>query len=410
MSTFQHDDIAAVADSLIRFIEREVIPLEQENKELLSSERNIYGADGRFSTRMLDLRRHVRMRSAELGFYTMLAPEALGGGGLGAQATMVVLERLNAFCGPGRPLIEDVIVPSPFTNGLSPVLLHLDPNVLERYRDGLASGKTLLCFGLSEPDAGSDVFAMQTRAKREGDEWVLTGTKQWITNSPYADLAMIFAVTDEALARERKGGITGFLVDTRSPGFSVPSVIPTMGHLGAQIGIVSLDGVRVPDNHRLGPVNKSLKVALSGVSAGRLSMAGKCVGLATWALDQAIGYAKVRKTFGRIIGEHQAIQFMLAESAMDIYAAKSMAQNCAMRVDAGELAVKEVSMTKAFCTEMLGRVMDRCMQVHGAMGLTNELRLEEGFRQARTMRIPDGTAEIQRRTIASRLLSGDTKF
>ncbi|HMM73567.1 MAG TPA: acyl-CoA dehydrogenase, partial [Rhodocyclaceae bacterium] len=242
---------------------------------------------------------------------------------------------------------------------------------------------------------------------RDGDHWVLNGTKQWITNAPYADYAMIFAVTDEALARERKGGITGFFVETSAAGFSVPSVIPTMGHLGAEIGIVTLDNVRVHDSHRLGPVDKGLSVALGGVNVGRLGMAGTCVGLARWALDQATEYAKVRKTFGRPIADHQAVQFMLAESAMDIYAAKTMAHDCALRVDRGERATKELSMTKAFATEMLNRVMDRCIQVHGAMGLTNELRLEAGFRLARMMRIPDGTAEIQRRTIAGRLLSGD---
>src|SRR5690606_8682321 len=157
-------------------------------------------------------------------------------------------------------------------------------------------------------------------------------------------------------------------------------------------------------------VGKGLSVAIGGVNVGRLAMAGTCVGLGRWALDQALGYAKVRKTFGQPIADHQAIQFMLAECAMDLYAAKSMAQNCAWRADNGSPSAKEVSMTKAFSTEMLKRVMDRCIQVHGAMGLTNELRLEEGFRLARTMRIPDGTAEIMRRTVASRLLAGDTEI
>ncbi len=408
MNTELQEEATAIADSLIRFIDREVLPLEREHKDLLASERTIYGADGRFTEEVIALRRKVRMRSAELGFYNLFSPEELGGGGLGAQAALTIQERMNAEYGPGRTLIHAVVLPSSFTNGLSPVLRHLDPAVLARYRDDLASGNKTMCFGLSEPDAGSDVFAMKTRAVRDGDAWLLTGTKQWITNAPYADLAMIFAVTDEARARERKGGISGFLVDTKALGFSVPSVIPTMGHLGAEIGIITLDGVRVCDSHRLGELDKGLQVALGGVSTGRLSMAGTCVGMARWALAQALEYAKVRKTFGRPIAEHQAVQFMLAESAMDIYAAKCMALNCAERVDAGDPAVKEVSMVKAFATEMLNRVMDRCIQIHGAMGLTNELRLEAGFRQARTLRIPDGTAEIQRRTIAGRLLAGDS--
>ena len=197
---------------------------------------------------------------------------------------------------------------------------------------------------------------------------------------------------------------------TDTPGFSVPSVIPVMGHLGADIGIITLDQVRVPDGHRLGAVGRGLTVALDGVNAGRLSMAASCVGLARWALEQALEYVKVRKTFGRPIAEHQAVQFLLAECAMDIYASKSMIQHCAWLVDQGQTATKEVSIVKASATEMVGRVMDRCIQVHGGMGLTNELRLEEGYRWARTMRIPDGTSEIQRRTIARRLLDGDTAF
>lgn len=394
-------------DALLKFIDREVAPLEHEHRALLASERTIYTEDGRFRPEVLALRRRVRMRSAEFGFYTALSPESLGGGGLGAQAACYVQERLNAHCGPDRPLIQTVVLPSPFTNGLSPVLKHLDPAVLEAVHAKLATGDKTMCFGLSEPDAGSDVFGMRTRAVRDGDEWVINGTKQWITNAPYADYAMIFAVTDEEKARAHKGGITGFFLPTSTPGFAVPSMIPTMGHLGGDIAIVSLENVRVPDTHRLGPVDKGLVVALDGVNAGRLSMAASCLGLAQWALAQAIEYSKVRKTFGAPISNHQAVQFMLAECAMDIYAAKSMIRHCAWLIDQGQPATKEVSMVKASATEMVGRVFDRAIQVHGAMGLTNELRLEAGYRYARTLRIPDGTSEIQRRTIARQLLGGD---
>jgi acyl-CoA dehydrogenase len=404
------DEWVAFGDALIRFIDREVEPLEKEHSALLSSERTIYTEDGRYAPAVTELRRRVRRLSAEAGFYTALSEESLGGAGLGAQAAVYIQERLNAHVGPSRHLIQTVVLPSPFTNGLSPVLKHMNPQVLEDYRELLASGEKTLCFALSEPDAGSDVFAMRTRAVRDGDDWLITGTKQWITNAPYADYAMIFAVTDDEKARAGRGGITGFFLPTDTPGFSVPSTIPVMGHLGADIGIVALDQVRVPDSHRLGPVDRSLSVALDGVNAGRLSMAASCLGLARWALDQALEYAKVRKTFGKPIAEHQSVQNMLAECAMDIYASKTMIQHCAWLVDQNLPATKEVSIVKASATEMLCRVMDRCMQVHGGMGLTNELRLEEGFRFARTMRIPDGTSEIQRRTIARRLLDGDSAF
>ncbi|WP_448169567.1 acyl-CoA dehydrogenase family protein [Rhizobacter fulvus] len=399
-------DTTAIAEAVLRFIEREVVPLEARHRDVLGSERTLFQGDGRYVPEALALRRRVRMRSAELGYYSLFGDEKLGGAGLGAQVMAHVQEAINHRFGPGRPLIQTVVLPSPFTNGLSPVLRHLDAQVFERYREGIVSGDKTLCFALSEPDAGSDVLAMKTRALRDGDHWVLNGTKQWITNSPYADHAMVFALTDPEAALQRKGGVTGFFVDTGTAGFSVPRLINTVGHLGGDTGVVVLDGVRVPDDHRLGAVGRGLAVAMDGVNAGRMGMAATCLGLARWALDQAVEYAKVRKTSGVPIAEHQAVQFMLADSAMDIYAAKSMIQNCAWRIDQGQSATAQVSMVKAFSTEMLGRVMDRSIQVHGAMGLTNELRIEEGYRFARVMRIPDGTAEIQRRTIARQLLAG----
>jgi len=399
-------DTTAIAEAVLRFIEREVVPLEETHRAVLGSERTLFHADGRYVPEALALRRQVRMRSAELGYYNLFGDEKLGGAGQGAQVMAHVQEAINHRFGPGRPLIQTVVLPSPFTNGLSPVLRQLDAQVFERYREGIVSGEKTLCFALSEPDAGSDVLAMKTRALRDGDHWVLNGTKQWITNSPYADHAMVFALTDPEAAAQHRGGVTGFFVDTRTPGFSVPRLINTVGHLGGDTGVVVLDGVRVPDDHRLGAVGRGLAVAMDGVNAGRMGMAATCLGLARWALDQAVEYAKVRKTSGVPIAEHQAVQFMLADSAIDIYAAKSMLQNCAWRIDQGQSATAQVSMVKAFSTEMLGRVMDRSIQVHGAMGLTNELRIEEGYRFARVMRIPDGTAEIQRRTIARQLLAG----
>ncbi len=399
-------DTVAIAEAVLRFVEREVLPLQQRHHDLLASERTLFDASGRYVPEVLALRQQVRKRSAELGFYTLFGDEKLGGGGQGAQVMAHVQEVLNHRVGPAQALVQTVVLPSPFTNGLSPVLRHLKPDIFEQYRDGIASGDKTLCFGLSEPDAGSDAFGMKTRAVRDGDEWVLTGTKQWITNSPYADYAMVFALTDPEAAARHKGGVTGFFVDTHAPGFSVPRIINTMGHLGGDTGVIVLDGVRVRDDHRLGDVGRGLAVAMDGVNAGRMGMAASCLGLARWGLDQAVEYAKVRKTFGVPIAEHQAIQLMLADSAMDIYAAKTMIQNCAWRLDSGRAATAQVSMVKAFSTEMLGRVMDRSIQIHGGMGLTNELRLEEGYRFARVMRIPDGTGEIQRRTIARQLLTG----
>jgi acyl-CoA dehydrogenase len=399
------EDVAAIADQIVRFIDREVVTLEEQNKALLSSERAMFDDGGRYVPRVLELRKQVRMRSAELGFYTLFGAASLGGSEMGALASSHIQEVLYRRYGPDRPLIHAVVIPSPFTNGLSPVLRTLPEAVFARYRDAIASGEKTLCMALSEPDAGSDVYAMKTRAARDGAGWRLSGVKQWITNAPYADYTMAFAITDLDKVQARKGGITGFFVDMKSQGVAVPSIIPVMGHLGGDTALVTFDEVYVPDDHRLGDVDAGLRVAIGGVSAGRLGMAASCLGLAQWALDRAVEYAKVRKTFGVPIGKHQAIQFMLAECAMDIYAAKCMIQNCSWRIDAGQSPPAQISMVKAFATEMVGRVTDRCVQMHGGMGVANEARLEGAFRTARIMRIPDGTGEIQRRIIAREILA-----
>lgn len=404
------EEIVQTGEALIRFVEQEVVPIEQANKAVLASDRTIYDENGYFTAEVEGLKRDVRMKSAEAGFYTMFGPEEIGGAGLGPLASVYLNWRLSAHCGPGRTLVHPVVIPSPFTNGLSPLLTYLDEGLRGQYLPLLGSGEKTLCFGLSEPDAGSDVFSMKTRAVRDGDDWLITGSKQWITNGPYADYAMIFAITDPDLVARRKGGITGFFVDTSWEGFNVVSTIPVMGHLGAEIGILSFDALRVPDRYRLGEVDQGLKVALKGVNTGRLGLSATCVGLARWALVQAVEYAKVRKTFGQAIGEHQAVQMLLAESASDIYAAETMLVDCAMKLERGERALAETSMVKQHCTDASNRVFDRCIQVHGGMGLTNELRLEQGYRFTRAMRIPDGTSEIQKRTIARDMLANGVNF
>lgn len=404
------DEIRQVTESLLAFVDREVLPLEAKHHDLVHDPREHFLPDGRYAPELLALRAEVRERSARAGFYTLFGSEELGGAGLGALAAAHIKEALYRHVGPARALVDDVVIPSPFTNGLTPILEHVRPEVRARYLADIAEGRTTLCFGLSEPDAGSDVYAIKTRATRTAGGWTINGTKQWITNAPYADLAMIFAVTDPEAARNRSGGITCFLVDTTDPGFEVTSVIPLMGHLGSDTGIISLQDVTVPDEQVIGEVGGGLRLALGGIGLGRLTMSANCVGLARWALELAVSYAKTRVTFGRPIAEHQAVQTLLADMAIDIYAARNMVAHAAWLVDGGTFPVKESSMTKAYCTEMLFRVMDKAIQVHGAMGLTNEVRLEEGLRYARLYRIPDGTGEIQRRTVAKRLINGDLSF
>jgi acyl-CoA dehydrogenase len=399
-----------IIKGIIQFVNKVVIPLEEENRDLLYNERNYYLEDGRRHPKVEELRRRVRKESAKAGFYTMFGAEELGGAGLGPLTALLVNEALGKNF-PHRKLIEHVVIPSPFTNGLTPVLNGLKQDLKDKYIEGIGSGEKTLCFGLTEPDAGSDVWGIKTRAVKDGNEWVINGTKQWISHAHYADYCMLFAVTNPELQANRKGGITCFFVETSSEGFNVDSVIPVMGSLGGDATIISIDNLRVPEGNIIGELDQGFGKAMNGINNGRLGMSGKCIGSAQWALQKAVEYSKIRKTFGKTLSEHQTIQNMLAECALDIYAARNMALHCAWKIEnSTKTPTKEISMVKAFCTEMMGRVYDRAIQIHGGMGLSNELGLEEGYRQARLVRIPDGTSEIHRRTIARSLLKGDLSF
>jgi acyl-CoA dehydrogenase len=404
------EETQEIINGIKQFINKVVIPLEEENRDLLYNERKYYLEDGRRHPKVEELRRIVRKESARAGFYTMFGAEELGGGGFGPLTALLVNEAIGKHY-PHRKLIEHVVIPSPFTNGLTPVLNGLKQELKDKYIEGVGSGEKTLCFGLTEPDAGSDVWGIKTRAVKDGNEWVLNGTKQWISHAHYADYCMLFAVTNPELQAKRKGGITCFFVETKSEGFNVDSVIPVMGSLGGDATIISIDNLRIPEENIIGELDQGFGKAMNGINNGRLGMSGKCIGSAQWALQKAVEYSKIRKTFGKTLSEHQTIQNMLAECALDIYAARNMALNCAWKIEnSTKTPTKEISMVKAFCTEMMGRVYDRAIQIHGGMGLSNELGLEEGYRNARLVRIPDGTSEIHRRTIARSLLKGDLSF
>ncbi|MFA8438565.1 acyl-CoA dehydrogenase family protein [Pueribacillus sp. YX66] len=404
------EETQEIISGLKQFIEKVVIPLEEENEELLNNPRKYYTEEGHHSPEVEALRKKVRMESAKAGFYTMFGAKELGGEEFGPVTAVLVQEFLGKHY-PHNKLIHPIVIPSPFTNGLTPVLNGLNEHLKSKYIDRIRTGEKTLCFGLSEPDAGSDVWNIKTRAVKEGSEWVINGTKQWISNAAYADYCLLFAVTDPELKEQRKGGITCFFVETKAEGFSVDSAIPVMGDLGGEATIISLDNLRVSEENIVGELHMGFSRAMNGINTGRLGMSGRSIGSAQWALEKAVEYSQIRETFGKKIAEHQTIQNMLAECAIDIYAARNMALNCAWKIENNKkMPRKEISITKAFCTEMMGRVYDRAIQIHGGVGVTNELGLEKGYRLARTLRIPDGTSEIHRRTIARSLLKGDLSF
>jgi len=399
-------EIQALRDGIEAFIRAEVIPRHERHAALLHDDRRKYDETGRYVPEVLALIREVRMAAARAGYYAMSAPESLGGGGLGRVAYFAAWETVFRACGSAHWLGHWIV--SHWAKGPSPVLEKMTSRARAEILPGLMSGEKALCFGLSEPGAGSDAAAIQARATPEGDGWRLTGRKIWTTNSPYADYVVVFAVTDPDLAARRKGGISAFLVPTDAPGFSIESIIRMYGHIGGDEGALLFDDVRIEPHQLVGAPHKGFAIGLLGVSLGRIYNMARAVGLARWALEKAIDYTKVRHTFGQPISEYQGVTFPLAESAMAVHAAHLMSLNCAQLLDRGEPAIKEMSMAKAFAVEAGAQAIDRAIQTHGAMGFTNEMGLTDAYAAVRKVNVADGSNEIMRRTIVQRLLKGDT--
>lgn len=394
------DDIDdAVLEGLRGFVKAEVVPRQQALSSTGRHRR--YEESGLLRPVVLDAMREVRQASSRAGYYTMLAPKSVGGSGLGFSALFRIWEFIFKECGADLWLGYESI--GHWIKGPSHLLAGASEVVRQEALPSLLDGSKTLCFAMSEPDAGSDVWRMRTRARQVDGGWRISGTKQWISNGPYAEWAFVFAVTDADALTQRRGGISAFFVPTAAMGFNVDSIIELFGHPGGDEAIISLNDVFVPDSHVLGEIGSGLGLAMSGVSSGRLYNSGRSVGLAQWALDKTIAYAEERETFGKPIIENQAISFPLADAAMEIHAARLIGLDCARLLDSGHDARYEVSMAKTYATEMAVRVIDRAMQVHGGMGFTNEVALAEAWQQVRRICVADGSSEILRRQMVKEL-------
>ena len=398
-------EIEVLADSVERFLKAEVFPRHQRDHRLLSEPRRTYADDGRYAPAVVQHIREVRMAAAEAGYYSMSVPTALGGGGLGMLAYFVVWERIYRLCGSHNWLGAYTV--SHWAFGPSSVLLQITERARAEILDDMLAGRTSMCFGMSEPGAGSDATMIKTRALRDGDAWRISGRKIWTTNSPLADWCIVFAVTDAERAARKAGGISAFLVSTRAPGFTLESVIRMHGLVGGNEGALLFEDLRVEPWQLVGELHEGFKIGLLGVSIGRVYNTARAVGLGRWALAMALTYARQREAFGKPITEYQGVTFPLAESAMELHAAHLMALNVATLLDRGERAIKELSMTKAYAVEISARALDRAMQTHGAIGFTNEIGLVHAWQDVRNVNVADGTNEILRRTIVQRLLAGD---
>ncbi len=297
------------------------------------------------------------------------------------------------------------LVPFTFGGNADNILYHGNEQQKAEYLIPTIEGKRRSCFALTEPGAGSDPSGIRTTAVKDGGDWVINGQKVFITGGNEADFAMVFAVTDRDKPPQN-GGVTCFLVD-RSMGWTSRPV-PTMG--GWSPAELFFDNVRVPEDHVLGEVGRGFMLGMQWIGQGRWLIASRCVGTAERLLQMAVDYSKQRVTFGKPIADRQAIQWMLADSAVEIQATKWLALHAAWKVDQGQDNRHEASMAKLYGSGMANRVVDRVMQIHGGMGYTREMPIERWYRDLRVTRIYEGTDEIQHFIIARALLKGYVKI
>ena len=336
-----------------------------------------------------------------LGLFGLSIPEEYGGLGLSMLGEVMGQEEIAKTNGCFRSRIST-------NNGLGSqgLILSGTEEQKKRYLPKIASGEWTACFGLTEPEAGSDAANIQTTAVLKGDHWILNGTKIFITNADCAQVATVFALTDRQ--KRAKGGITAFLVEKGTPGFSVGKPEKKMGLRGNHTNELIFDDCTVPKANVIGGdamIGQGFRIAMQVLDKGRMTIAASAVGAAQKLLDISIEHAKTRVQFGAPLAKLQAIQFMLADMATQIYAARQMLYHAAcLRDQRGTSVIMEASMTKLFCTEMAGRVADMAVQIFGGMGYTKDCPAERFYRDLRLTRIYEGTSEIQRVVIARELL------
>ena len=371
-------------DLVTRFVADELLPLEASvlAREAAGQSIELPDAD----------RVRVDARSRELGLWGLDAPEDVGGMDLPAVAMVGVNEEL------GRTITPYTLPPD------SPNLRMLAATVTDRQRDAYLApyvrGETISAIGISEPGAGSDPAGMTTRAVRDGDDWVLNGRKIWITRAAEADFTIVLAVSDRE--KGARGGMSAFLVDKGTPGFNVLRPIPMLG--GHVTYEVALEDCRIPGWKLLGSEGAGFAPMQLRLGTRRIEMAAWSIGMAQRALDMMIEFAGQRVTFGQKLSERGVIQDWIADAAIRIHACRLMTYDCAWKLDEGRDVRLEISMIKADATEMAWAIVDRAMQLHGAMGMTRELPLHMMASKLRTMRIYDGPTEVHRWVVARNLL------
>lgn len=391
----------AAALATVRRLADELAPLEGS---LPAGPR--HEPDGRLRGEVVQARAQIRRAGARAGVYALHLPVELGGGGLERAEMMLVEEDVYRR---GMGLFKDVLA---WTEGPGPHLMAADADQREEFVAPLVRAETTACFALTEPGAGSDVLGIRARAARDGSDWVLDGHKGLITWAPFFDVAVVVARTAEQRGPD---ALSAFFVPRDTPGLRFAGVNRTIMDDGAT-GELRLESCRIPDRWRLGEVGAGFAVAMAYINWRRVCRGGMCAGLGAHLLERTLSHVTRRRAFERPLGAHQLVQALVADMYLDLGAMRAYALDCLRRLDGLALwpparpspeALRLVSAVKVFCDEALYRLADRAVQAHGGWGLVVDAGLEEIFRIARNLRIPAGTDEIQRLTIARTLGLGD---
>lgn len=366
------EELKIMKDTMRKFVQKEIAPRISE------IDRNNQIPD--------DLIRKL----AEVGYTMLHLPEKYGGLELGMLAQCLVEEEFGAYI----PIVMRVYP------GLAAMAIVSDGTEEQKakYLPGIAKGEIVTAIGFTEPGAGSDLSAIETTAVRDGSNFIINGRKHFITNGPIADVVLLLTLTDKKL--RARGGMTTILVEKGTSGFSVGAIEESMGLRGSQQSELIFEDCIVPAKNVVGKEGEGFLVTMKHLDEGRLLAGASTIGLAEKALEMAIDYAKQRVQFGKPIADNQAIQWMLADSAVEIYAAKMMLYNAAWKKDQGRRVNTESAMVKLFSTEMACRVVDRTVQIHGGMGIMKEIPVERLYRDVRFTTIAEGSSEILRIIIA----------
>ena len=371
-------------DLVARFVRDELMPLEGKVLEREES--------GKGAHLTKEERQRIDQVSKDLGLWGLDAPEEMGGHDLPVVAMIGVNEEM------GRTVTPYTIPPD--SPNLRMLAATVNAEQREMYLAPYARGETVSAIGISEPGAGADPSGMTTRAVRDGDDWVINGRKIWTSRAAEADFTILMAITNKE--KGGRGGVSAFLIDKGTPGFNVLRRIPMIG--GAFTYEVALEDCRIPGWKLLGVEDQGFAPMQLRLGTRRMEMAAWCIGISQRALEMMLEYAPQRKTFGVALADRQTVQNWIADAATRIHACRLMTYDCAWKLDQGRDVRSEISMVKAFATEMAWEITDKAMQLYGAMGMTKELPLHLFNAMARNMRIYDGPTEVHRWVVARNLL------